>query len=428
MRFQARKGRMLPLLAFLISIVFTACGGSSLADKLWAYGQSHPEGFTLHVPTMGVPAVGIAVSYAATQGCHSKDNLKVVAGHALHHDGYVGGWRDAASGLYYFDSVRLFPEDSLSAAITFAREEKQRAVYVLSTGTEVRLDMPVAPDYSDASMWYEHRLDTTGAQADIFYVCSTETRDWTDEATGWVIHFADPHRDDHRAALLGEMAGVDALLNTGCHFYAPYYRQATMDGLLADTTFFVSRSLEATKDVSRAFRHFLEHKNQGRPFVLMGYSQGGFAVVELLKRMSPDVAARMVAAYVIGYKVTASDLSFPSIKPAMGETDTGVTVCYNSVCTPASEIPIISGRTIVGINPANWRTDCTPAVLCDTLMATLDTISHLVCVSGYGGEYVTIPYVGKTGNYHTKEIPFYAAVLKENILRRIAAWRKQSYR
>ena len=197
-----------------------------------------------------------------------------------------------------------------------------------------------------------------------------------------------------------------------------------MDGLLADTAFFVPRSFEATADVARAFRYFLEHKNQGRPFILMGYSQGGFAVVELLKQMSPDVAGRMVAAYVIGYKVTEKDLEFPAIKPAMGETDTGVTVCYNSVRTPQAEIPVISGGTAIGINPANWRTDTTASMLCDTLTARLDTLSHLVCISGYEGEYVRIPYVGKEGNYHTKEIPFYATVLKENIIRRIAAWKK----
>ncbi|MBP5649516.1 MAG: hypothetical protein J6X01_00355 [Bacteroidales bacterium] len=52
----------------------------------------------------------------------------------------MGGWLDTTDSLYYFDSSRLFPEDSLSAAIRFGVKNKQLAVYVLSKGHEVRLD------------------------------------------------------------------------------------------------------------------------------------------------------------------------------------------------------------------------------------------------------------------------------------------------
>ena len=44
---------------------------AALADKVWAYSQSHPDGFTLDVCTMTEPQEGIAVSYAATQNSHS---------------------------------------------------------------------------------------------------------------------------------------------------------------------------------------------------------------------------------------------------------------------------------------------------------------------------------------------------------------------
>jgi hypothetical protein len=52
----------------------------------------------------------------------------------------VGGWLDTTDSLYYFDSSRLSPEDSLSAAIRFGVENKQLAVYVLSKEAEIRLD------------------------------------------------------------------------------------------------------------------------------------------------------------------------------------------------------------------------------------------------------------------------------------------------
>jgi hypothetical protein len=49
----------------------------------------------------------------------------------------VGGWFNAADNLYYFDSTRLFPEDSLDSALRFARENRQMAVFVLSVGKEI---------------------------------------------------------------------------------------------------------------------------------------------------------------------------------------------------------------------------------------------------------------------------------------------------
>ena len=112
----------------------------AVVERVWQFGQSHPDGFTLDVRAMQEPAEGIAVSYAATQHSHSRARLAFVVQHALGHDGYVGGWLDTESGLYYFDSVRLFPEDQLDAALAFARENGQTAVYVISTGEEIRLE------------------------------------------------------------------------------------------------------------------------------------------------------------------------------------------------------------------------------------------------------------------------------------------------
>ena len=65
---------------------------TNIADKVWAYSQTHPDGFTINISTMTKPAEGIAVGYAATQNSHSREQLEKVVSHALQHDGYVGGW------------------------------------------------------------------------------------------------------------------------------------------------------------------------------------------------------------------------------------------------------------------------------------------------------------------------------------------------
>lgn len=141
---------LLAIMVVACSLLLTTCHSYSrlvngrsvraVADSVWTYSLSHPDGFTMNLATMTEPTEGVVVAYAATQGCHSRKQLGRVLRHAIRHDGYVGGWLDTSDNLYYFDSSRLFPEDSIAAAIRFGVENKQLAVYVLSKGAEIRLN------------------------------------------------------------------------------------------------------------------------------------------------------------------------------------------------------------------------------------------------------------------------------------------------
>ena len=117
---------------------------SVIADKVWAFSQTHPDGFTIDIRTITEPTDGIAVSYATTQNSHSRDQLDMVVSHALQHEGYVGGWYNSEDGLYYFDSTKLYPEDDLKGAVQFGKENGQHSVFILSTYTDVPLDGKVA--------------------------------------------------------------------------------------------------------------------------------------------------------------------------------------------------------------------------------------------------------------------------------------------
>lgn len=142
------------LLTLSCAALFSSCGGSdnntgnatvsAIADKVWAFSQNHPDGFTLDIRTMTEPQEGIAVSYAATQNSHSRSQLNDVVSHALQHDGYVGGWYNTDNQLYYFDSTRLFPENDLKSALLFGRENGQNTAFILSTHTEVPVSGSVA--------------------------------------------------------------------------------------------------------------------------------------------------------------------------------------------------------------------------------------------------------------------------------------------
>ena len=216
------------------------------------------------------------------------------------------------------------------------------------------------------------------------------------------------------------MRGVDQLLSGSLNYYSPYYRQCTLQTFTSDSLVAVRMPI-AMADWRKAFAHYLTHLNQGRPFILAGFSQGGMAVVDLLKQMDTATLNRMVAAYVIGWKVTDNDLAKTSnFRPAHDSADLGVTVCYNSVRDNGCTIPMISEGNTMTVNPVNWRTDATPATLvspisADTLTVTLDTTTLLLQVQGYSGTDYIIPLIGRKGNYHSLEISLYAPSLCRNM-------------
>ena len=117
---------------------------TNIADKVWSFSQSHPDGFTIDIRSMAEPTEGIAVGYAATQNSHSRDQLDKVVSHALQHEGYVGGYYNSENGLYFFDSTKLFPENDLKGAIQFGKENGQHSVFILSTYTDIPINGKVA--------------------------------------------------------------------------------------------------------------------------------------------------------------------------------------------------------------------------------------------------------------------------------------------
>jgi Protein of unknown function (DUF3089) len=117
------------------------------------------------------------------------------------------------------------------------------------------------------------------------------------------------------------------------------------------------------KDVSQAFEYYLKHLNNDRPFILAGHSQGSMDLITLMREhfKSVKLQKQLVAAYLIGYSVTKEDFrQYPWMKPATGESDTGVIISYNSQAPWAKRSPVILSGAFC-INPLNWKTDGTPA-------------------------------------------------------------------
>ena len=287
--------------------------------------------------------------------------------------------------------------------------------------------LPRVPDYADPSQWF---IRDRGGSADLFYVISTETGDHM--MGNDTCHYADTYDDYLRGRMKHEMYAVDSFYSDRLNYYSPYYRQASLQSW-ATEELALSRIQLAMSDVRRSWDYYLKNLNQGRPFILAGFSQGAHAVMDLMKMMPDSVVERMVAAYVIGYRVTPDDLKqCRHIRPAKSFDDTGVTICFNSVKSPETAIDIVSSDNQLNINPVNWHTDTVSAPFIlygkrsnDTLSVRCDTENRLLIVDGYKSDYV-MPILGKKGNYHHMELKFYYPYIRQNMTERVKAFlRKQ---
>jgi hypothetical protein len=222
---------------------------------------------------------------------------------------------------------------------------------------------PQATDYARAEHWL-HRPASPDKPVDVFYLYPTA---WRREGPGAPSVCA----VDHPGMVAGAKAAFArqaTAFETVGNLFAPYYRQA-------DAAFTLGLPPAArdeviggapTADATAAFRWFLEHHNQGRPFILAGHSQGANVLLNLLAgylQEHPEVYRRMVVAYVIGYSVTPGWLaSHPHLRFAEGADDTGVIVSYNTQApdVPAGRNPVVLPGALV-INPISWTREETLA-------------------------------------------------------------------
>ena len=221
---------------------------------------------------------------------------------------------------------------------------------------------PVEPsriDYSDTAYWYACGDETHAA--DVFYVYPTvSTISYHDNASSW---FADITLPEVREEANGNQR-FNKMLYGEYNFYAPSYRQMIFEAYSQPADILAELAAFAAADVIDAFQYYMEHYNHGRPFFLMGHSQGSQMLIELLKHgMTEEQRQRMVAAYCIGYHVTAEELAaYPeALKPATDSLMQGV-VLFNSV-TDTAAIGMVSRGDVVGVNPATWTmaADTVPA-------------------------------------------------------------------
>lgn len=228
-----------------------------------------------------------------------------------------------------------------------------------NTKTQVEPEA-TAIDYADTTYWYA--FGDTDKPADVFYVYPTVSAiSFADNDSSW---FADITQAEVREEANGNQR-FNKMLYDDYNFYAPYYRQMIFESYNQPDSILQENAAFAAQDVKDAFLYYMEHGNQGRPFFLVGHSQGSQVLIELLKNgMTDEQRQLMVAAYCIGYHVTAEELTqYPDrLAPAADSLETGKLILFNSA-TDTAALASVSRGDVVGINPTVWNatSDTIPA-------------------------------------------------------------------
>ncbi len=229
------------------------------------------------------------------------------------------------------------------------------------------------PDYADTGSWAYWRVGEN-KPADLFIVCPT-----VDLGTGGNknMSLAD---NEAKKNFYGALNMERGIYEQHCRMYAPYYRQA----VLADYDLPANEAEPyfnlAYKDVRAAFVYYMQHENNGRPFVLAGFSQGAEMCLRLLKEFGAAdfVQDNMVACYAIGWRFTPQEAEqYPYIRPAQSADDLGTVIMFNSEAAEVTEsLMVPQGTKSFCINPLNWRTD---------EKAAAKTLNAGACFTDYSG-------------------------------------------
>jgi Protein of unknown function (DUF3089) len=155
----------------------------------------------------------------------------------------------------------------------------------------------VAPDGTLSVSPYKA---ATAPEADCFYVYPTVSFDTTGNSDMVA-------NDEERRVIEAQFARF----GSQCRTFAPLYRSVTLTALralMAGKPIAADRELNYA-DVRDAWNHYRAHDNGGRPFVLIGHSQGA----GLLKRLVAEeidgkpAAKQLLSAMLIGHNVLVAD-------------------------------------------------------------------------------------------------------------------------
>ena len=268
--------------------------------------------------------------------------------------------------------------------------------------------------------WFQTRKEVDENFVDAFYIVSTNVVKSFDSQGN--EHYTAVLDENERKTLSIEMDFVQkTIFHDSINYYSPYYHQFTMSTLALPQDDFKAIYDSVKNEVFDAFDYYMQTWNNGRRFVIIGFSQGAMMTKELLKHLDNEQYSRLVAAYVIGDGINENDLECEHIVPAESASDTGVTISFNSVKSPDGIWVPVYENSVTCINPINWTTDATPADFTfgeQNVTATVDTVLNVVMVENFEKPEPKFAEVWPKDCLHFYDIQFYNNSLRENVLLR----------
>ena len=301
---------------------------------------------------------------------------------------------------------------------------------------------PPIPDYSNPNSWaaLPDKLDSAdaippnsneqdgqaNAAVDVFYI--HPTMDFSGRAWNGDIQNENLNKSVDKYPIRFQAS----VFNASCKVYAPRYRQATLYSFTKKAKLNGDKALAlAYDDVRLAFRYYLDHYNNGRPFIIASHSQGSRHAYLLLNEFienNPQLRKQLIAVYAIGFR---TDTLYESIPRCDSASQTGCLISWNTYKWGKETDNKYLGSNYYCVNPLSWKSDsvyCSNELNLGGLPRKFDRIDERVSDAKIqeGLLWIHKPkkrgYWKVGGNYHVSDYNLFYSNIRKNVQTRIDAY------
>ncbi len=213
-----------------------------------------------------------------------------------------------------------------------------------------QVSTPPAPDYSVDRFW--SIKDNPTHDIDVFFVHPTT---YGPPADGkYIADLSD--QELNKVTDQNTVQWITDTFRDSCNIFAPRYRQVNIEVMKMDQGKKIKYMTAGANDVEAAFKYYLTHLNNGRPYILASHSQGS-NVLQMILLKNPGLVdkSKLVAAYMPGWTFTDKDLEAMGISLGESPQQTGCLLTWNTI-GPGGISPTVSmGARCV--NPLSWTAD-----------------------------------------------------------------------